>query len=102
MSGDRRFASRALRAQGRFLVSICDAELLGTTLRGDGVEIRIDQARYGGELIDERYALQLVRSGDIIDLVGRRIVQLALDNGLGHPDGVKLVGDVPFLFIYRL
>jgi hypothetical protein len=102
MSGGPRFAGRAIRAQGRLLVSICDAELLGSTLKGDGVEVKIDAGRYEARLMDAVSALELVRKGDIIDLIGQNIVRLAIDNGLGHPDGVKVINGVPLLFIYRV
>ena len=53
-----------------YLVNICDEELLGTTVKGDKIEMEISREYFGAEKVNENQAISLVRNGSIINLAG--------------------------------
>lgn len=95
------YVARVITWEGTSLVNVCDEDLMGKTIGGDGVEIHISRQYFGGERVSEEQALNLVRSASIANLVGRRIVGRVLDAKLAARDAVKEVGTVQFLMIFR-
>ncbi len=83
------------------LVNVCDEELLGETLRGANVEMHISRDYFGGELVNEDTALNLVKSSHIANLVGDRIVSMVLEAKLASEFAVKRIGKVAFLMIFK-
>ena len=51
--------------------------------------------------INEIKALELLEHSDVLNLVGSRIIDLAVHNELASEDAVKIYNDVPFLIIYN-
>ena len=83
------------------LVNICDEELLGTTIRGEQVDMPISKEYYGGEKVSEIEAIDLVRNSSIVSLAGTRIVSKVVEAKLASGKAVKRFGDVSFLMIYK-
>ncbi|MFQ6052653.1 MAG: DUF424 domain-containing protein [Candidatus Bathyarchaeia archaeon] len=77
------------------LVAVCDAELLGRTLEGGPVPFKVSEGFYKGVLGDLDEALKAMRRATICNLVGKRIVEAAIENGLVHRSAVIYLGDVP-------
>ncbi|MEM1619667.1 MAG: DUF424 family protein [Fervidicoccaceae archaeon] len=81
--------------QGK-IVAVCDRELLGAELREGGVILRVSPEFYGGELLDETEALEIMYTAQILNVVGERAVSLAIREKLIHPASVISVEAVPF------
>jgi hypothetical protein len=96
-----RFYARTMTWDRSVLTNICDEELLGATLREDRLLVTLSPEYFGETLVDEGRAMMLLERGDILDLVGERIVGLALKAGLAHPGAVRSVQRVPMLMIYK-
>jgi hypothetical protein len=96
-----KFIVRTIRYQGLDLVNVCDADLLGKVVEGDGVKVAINQDYYGGGVKNEDEALELVSKCSIANLAGRRIVGKVLGARLANEQAVKVIGNVPFLMIYK-
>lgn len=84
------------------MVSVCDEELLGSTVsdEGLGIEFRVGEPFYGGDLVDLDEALDLIRRSTSANLVGNRIVAAAIESGLARPEGILLIGGVKHAQIY--
>ncbi len=84
-------------AEGYLVVAICDAELLGETLidEGRGIKFYIDPNFYKGDLLSVDRAIRELSKADIANLVGRRIVGRALEEGLIHRDAIIEINGVP-------
>ena len=82
-------------------MNICDEELLGTTVRDDKVDMPISRDYFGSEKVNEKEAIQLIRTSSIVNLAGTRIVDKVLDANLASRRAVKNVGNVSFLMIYK-
>lgn len=86
-------------------LNICDAELVGTVVEeGEGGARRrlpIKASYYGGRRVGADEAARMMAGAQIINIAGRRAVGLAVGMGLGVDRGVKSVGGVPFLIVFR-
>lgn len=83
------------------MVNICDEEVLGKVLKEGKLEVAISREYFLGFKVDEDRAIQLVKEADIVNLVGNRIVNLVLKEGLAHPNAVRRIHGVSFLMIYK-
>ena len=98
---EKQFIARKIKWQDVTLVNICDEELLGTTVKGDKVDMQISRDYFGGEKVGEDEAINLVRGSSIVNLAGTRIVDKIVDQRLASDRAVKRVGSESFLMIYK-
>lgn len=95
------FSVKTAEYRGNTLVSICDEELIGRTVKDGKLQVHISMEFFFGEIVDGREALGLLHRCSIINLAGRRAVALAVDNKLGAREAIREIEDVPFLMIYK-
>ena len=101
MSAEKQYIAREIRWQNATLLNICDEELLGTTVKGENVDMYISKDYFGMDKVNEDQAISLVRRSSIINLAGSRIVERVLGEKLASEKAVKRVGSVSFLMIYK-
>ncbi len=101
MSAEKQFIARRIKWQDQILVNICDEELLGTIVKGGNTDMEISRDYFGGDIVNAREALDLVRGSSIINLAGTRIVERVVEERLASEHAVKQVGSVSFLMIYK-
>ena len=77
------------------LVAVCDAELLGKTLEGGRVPFKVSESFYKGVSADLDEALEAMRRATICNLVGKRIVEAAIENRMVQEAAVIYFGDIP-------
>ena len=87
---------------GNTVLAVCDRDLLGRELRHGKVVFQIRDTFYKGSLMNLEEAIGLVRQSTIVNMVGRRIVQKAVEEGLVHPDAVLEIQGVPHAQIVRV
>lgn len=82
--------------QGRErLVAACDEELVGKTLSEGDVELHVDPRFYEGTRIDEEGLSAHLRQCTVANLVGERVVELAIAMGMIDPGNVLDIDGVP-------
>ena len=84
------------------LVAACDAELLGKTIEGGRAPFKVSEGFYGGILMEAEEALEFIKRGTIVNLVGQRIVEAAISAKLVHPEAILYLGKVPHAQIVQL
>lgn len=94
------YYSRSIEYQGSLMINICDEELIGSRISEGNLEIEISRD-YFHEQIDEDEALMLLRSCSIANLVGKRIVEKALEMRLASYESIRYIAGVPFLMLFR-
>lgn len=77
------------------LVAACDAEILGKTLEGGRVPFTVSERFYGGTLASLEEAIEAMRKATICNIVGRRIVEAAIQSRMIHEEAVIYFGDIP-------
>ncbi|AGI48522.1 hypothetical protein TALC_01556 [Thermoplasmatales archaeon BRNA1] len=76
------------------LFAICDSEILGETFRDGDIRITVEESFYGGDLIEEVDLRSVIGSFTIINIVGNRAVDLAIEEGIIDPECVIVIGGV--------
>lgn len=96
-----KYASRFTRFQGSVMISICDLELVGKTLIDGELVVNLSKEYFQEQIIEENQAPELLKSCTIANLVGTRIVDLAISLRLANQNSVKHISGIPFLMIYK-
>jgi hypothetical protein len=86
----------------RVLVAVCDVELLGQVLRDGKILFEVRKDFYNGVKMSVDEAVDLMDQSTIVNMVGRNVVEKALERGLVHPDAVLNISGVPHAQIVRL
>jgi hypothetical protein len=81
-------------AKGNLIVAICDEKLLCKKI-GKKPRVIVDKKFYGEELIDDKKAIELMKKADICNLLGKKIVKIALEKKFITKENIILIGDVP-------
>ncbi len=87
---------------GERLIAICDEELLGVKLREGEISLYVDPAFYGDQLVPLSVALAEARQATMLNLVGEKIVNAAIREGLVHPAAVLRVQGVPHAQVVKM
>lgn len=95
------FAVKIIEHQQSPMLNICDPELVGKTVSDGKRNLKISQSYYAQKIIDQKEAEHLLRTASIINMAGKETVSLAVKLGVGIKDGVKYIGDTPFLIVYQ-
>lgn len=96
------FSARVSSYNGQAMLNICDANLLGRALTEDGLSIHINPVYYGGEMVGNQKAEELLLSSSIINMAGEKIVSLSTSVGVGVRSGTKMVDGIPFLIVLKM
>ena len=95
------FSVRTADYQGNTLVNICDEELVGKTYTEGRLKVHLSPEFYSGQTVGMGEALRLIRTCAVVNLAGRRVITLALENRIGASEAVREIDGVPFLMIYK-
>ena len=96
------FSARLVNHNDTSMLNICDAELLGRTLSKGNFTLKITDNYYAQKIVEKEEAKDLLRSSNSINMVGKEIVSLSVDMGIGTQDGVKEIDGVPFLVVFKM
>jgi hypothetical protein len=84
------------------VVAVCDEEILGETLEGGRVPFKVSEGFYKGTLGDVDEAIAAMKQATICNLVGKKIVEAAIECRMVHERAVIYFGDVPHAQIVKL
>lgn len=83
-------------------MTTCDAELVGRVLREGKIVFEIREEFYKGLKVSIEEAMELVAQSTIVNMVGHKIVNKAVEKGLIHADAVIKISGVPHAQIVRM
>jgi hypothetical protein len=89
------------RSEGHVLVAACDRELLGKTLSGD-VDVLVNPSFYGRDLCDEEGLLDAISEASLVNLLGNKVVDLAVEKGIVNKKNILIMGGVKHAQIIAL
>ena len=84
------------------LVACCDEDCIGRTFREGRLKLAPESKFYGSAVIELTEAVVLMVGADMLNLVGKRVVDAAINNGLVHPDAVITIAGVPHVQVMKL
>ena len=96
------FSARLINHSDTSMLNICDAELLGRTFSKGNFTLKITDNYYAQKIVEKEEAKDLLRSSNSINIVGKEIVSLSVNMGIGSEDGIKEIDGIPFLIIFKV
>jgi hypothetical protein len=84
------------------MLNICDADLLGRILNNGDFTLKISEGYYAQKIIEEEEAKELLRGSNNINMVGKEIIALSVNIGIGSQAGVKEIDGIPFLIVFKM
>ncbi|MFB0500865.1 MAG: DUF424 domain-containing protein [Candidatus Bathyarchaeia archaeon] len=92
-----------MRKWGHYvLLATCDAELLGKVLREGKIVFEVREEFYKGSKVSVEEAIDLMRQSTVVNMVGKCIVDKALEKGMIHPEAILQISGVPHAQIVKL
>ena len=96
------FSARLIRHKDSNMLNICDKELVGKTLNRDNFRLKISEEYYAEKIVEKEEARDLLQKSDNINMVGKVIIDLSINMGIGSRKGVKVIDGVPFLIVFKM
>ena len=90
------------RSGRELLVAACDCELLGQTYREGKLRIHVSEDFYGGDRVKEDILVNRLEMATVANLVGRRVIDIAVRHGLVDPECVLVIDGVPHAQMARM
>jgi hypothetical protein len=86
---------------GNVLLAVCDAEILGRTLRDGKIVFCVKEEFYKGSKVDIEEAICMIQNSTIVNMIGRNVVERAIEKGYVHPEAVLNIEGIPHAQIVR-
>lgn len=104
MTAEDGFVMRVHRVRTEFLVAACDAELLGRQLPvGErGRTVTVSSQFYGERKVTREELLWALARATIANLLGARVLRLAVEAGYVAPGDAGQLGGVPHAEIFAI
>jgi len=84
------------------ILACCDSELVGKTLKHGKINFRVSEQFYKGEQVAEQKLAELLGEFENINLVGKKVVSVAMKAGLVDEKSVIKIGAVPHVQIFKV
>ena len=96
------FSARLIRHKDSNMLNICDKELVGKTLNRDNFRLKISEEYYAEKIVEKEEARDLLQKSDNINMVGKEIIDLSINMGIGSQKGVKVIDGVTFFIVFKM
>ena len=84
------------KKDGRTLVAVCDDDLIGRRIEEGEFQLDLSSDFYNGTSYSDKVLVRdIMRNADILNVVGKKSVALALEEGLIDKAHIITVKDVP-------
>jgi len=95
---------RVHRVRSEFVVAACDADLIGRDLPvGDrGRTVKISSHFYGERRVTREELLWALQRATIANLLGERVLKVAVEGGFVAAEGMGTLGGVPHAEIFAM
>jgi len=84
------------------LLAMCDAEILGKTLRNGKIVFRVKEEFYRGTKVSIEEAMAMIENSTTVNMIGKNVVQKAIEKGHVHPEAVLRIEGIPHAQIVKL
>lgn len=84
------------KKEGRTVVAVCDEDLLGRKIEDGDLQLDLSSDFYRGTSYSDKVLVRdIMRNADVLNVVGKTAVALALEEGLIDKAHIITVKDVP-------
>ncbi|HDP96995.1 MAG TPA: DUF424 family protein [Euryarchaeota archaeon] len=93
---------RIFKRGKEIVLAACDWDLLGKTLRSGEIKLHVSKKFYGEEPGDREALVAGLRSCTTANLVGERVVRIAVDAGFIDEGGIIVIEGVPHAQLFKM
>ena len=93
---------RVQKTHDHVLVAVCDKALLGKVLVEGDFEFNVSEDFYGGQLVDVETYLEQLQDATIVNIVGQKSVEAAINAGIVHKQAILYIDGHPHAQWIRL
>ncbi len=86
---------RVYRTRGEWLVAACDRHLLGKELNDGDLHLYVSEKFYYESFVTEQTFLNSMKMATIANLVGEKVVKIAIREGYIDGENVIMIDGVP-------
>ena len=87
----------------RDVVAICDSELIGKTFEQGNVQLEVKESFFRGKEVSKEELIEILHDMSMEDatfnIVGKESIDIALEEGLIHREGVKTIQGIPYALV---
>jgi len=84
------------------LLALCDCEILGRKLREGKIVFHVKEEFYKGAKVSIEEAIEIIENSTIVNMIGKNVVQKAIEKGYVHPEAVLNIEGIPHAQIVKL
>lgn len=89
------FWCKVFSAKYEIVVAICDEDLIDKEIGTKKLKVKVSKNFYGDRLADDKTVLRLMKRATICNLIGRKIVEIAKNNGFIAEENIILINGIP-------
>jgi len=89
------------KISNNMLLAICDAEILGKTLREGKIVFHVKEEFYKGAKVSIEEAVAMIENSTIVNMIGKNVVKKAMEKGYVHPEAVLSIEGIPHAQIVK-
>tara|TARA_Y100000310_G_C20613488_1_gene779295 strand:+ start:831 stop:1121 length:291 start_codon:yes stop_codon:yes gene_type:complete len=93
---------KTYKREAGLLVAVCDADLVGKTLKSGDLDVNISTQFYKGKQVGADAVLKALKGAFAGNFFGKKAVKLAIKIGVVEEDGVKKIANVPHAQFIRM
>jgi len=83
--------------EGKKIIAVCDEELIGKKLKEKNIQLDLSSEFYNGEKKSENDILNLFDGAHIVNLVGKKAVNLGKKAGIASEENTLYVQKIPHI-----
>ena len=83
------------RGNHRFVIAVCDKDLIGKTLKEKNIEIHVSEKFYKGDLKEENEVIEFIRDASNVNMLGKEAVNAGIEAGIITQEDIIMIAGVP-------
>ena len=84
------------------IVAIADKELIGKKFEEGKLQLEVSESFYKGELKSEKEVIEILEEATHLNLVGKRIINLALKQNIIQEENILRIQNIPHACIFSV
>lgn len=97
-----KFYAKVYREGKDIIVACCDDDIRGKTFEEGEMVLHVKESFYCGELLEGPELCSLIEKATVVNMVGKKVVKLAVGAGLIDKRNVLKVNEVPHAQMVRM
>ena len=91
----KNFCYKIHENQGEVLLAICDLSIIGKTIEDNNLKLVVSEEFYKQEICDEEHIKKIIKGATIINLIGKDIISVMLNEKIIEKDRIMEINGVP-------